>query len=382
MIIVHLQPKKETPILNGHPWVFAGAIDKVDGAHPRQLCRVVSSQGLFVCQGFYNPYSQIAVRVLSLGKETIGQDFLARRIKQAIAMRRRIVPADTTCYRLVNAEGDGLPGLIADIYGDILVLQFLCLGMAQFLDDVVAILKECFPGHIIHERSDVKSRKAEGLSPQSGPLSGVLPEDDIEVRENGILLAVDVKTGERTGYPMDHRVNRDKLMRVAHDKTVLDLFAYSGGFALNALKGGARAAVSVDLSSPAQSLVKRNRELNGVSPLVWRHVKEDVLSYLNREEEFFDIVVCDMPPFAKPEEYTKVNTLAMARLKPGGLLFTAASYATRFGGPELLKAVNRAALANKRHAAVVEPLYQSPDYPFLSAHPEGVHMHGYMVYVA
>ncbi len=382
MIIVHLQPKKETPILNGHPWVFAGAIDKVDGAHPRQICRVVNSQGHFVCQGFYNPYSQIAVRVLSLGKETIGRDFLAQRIKQAVAMRRAIVRSDTTCYRLVNAEGDGLPGLIADIYGDVLVLQLLCLGMAQFLDDVVAIFKECYPGHIIHERSDAKSRKAEGLSPQSGPLSGVLPEDDIEVMENGIRLAVDVKTGERTGYPMDHRVNRAKLMRMANDKTVLDLFAYSGGFALNALTGGARSVISVDSSAPAQSLVKRNRELNGMSPLVWKHVKEDVFSYLNHEEERFDIVVCDMPPFAKAEEYTKVNTLAMARLKPGGLLFTAASYATRFGAAELLKAVNRAALSNSRHAAVVEPLYQSPDYPYLSSHPEGVHLHGFMVYVA
>lgn len=349
---------------------------------PRQVCRVISSQGLFVCQGFYNPYSQIAVRVLSLGKETIGRGFLAQRIKQAVAMRRAIVPPDTTCYRLVNAEGDGLPGLIADIYGDVLVLQFLCLGMAQFMDDVVAIFNECFPQHVIHERSDVKSRKAEGLSPQSGPLSGVLPEDDIEVMENGIRLAVDVKTGERTGYPMDHRVNRAKLMLRAKDKTVLDLFSYSGGFALHALKGGARSVVSVDSSAPAQSLAKRNRELNGVSPLVWKHVKEDVFSYLNREEECFDVVVCDMPPFAKHEEYTKVSTLAMARLKPGGLLFTAASYATRFGALELLKAINRAALSNNRHAAVMEPLYQSPDYPFTSAHPEGVHLHGFLVYVA
>lgn len=382
MIIVRLHEKKDTPLLNGHPWAFAGAIDKVDGADAKQLCRVINSQGHFVCQGFYNPYSPIAVRVLSMGKGQIHQAFLAERIGRAIAMRRKLVPADTTCFRLVNAEGDGLPGLIADIYGTIIVLQFLCLGMAQFQEEIVSIFKGLYPGHIIHERSDAKSRKAEGLSLQSGPLSGILPEGDIEVKENGIPLAVDVKTGERTGLAMDHRVNRDKLMRCAQDKELLDLFSYSGAFALHALKGGARAVVTVDSSAPAQALAKRNRELSGVSPLVWKHEKDDVLSYLNREEQTFDIVVCDPPPFAKTEEYTKVNTLAMARLKPGGLLFTAASYATRFGGAELLKAVNRAALNLNRSAMVVEPLYQSPDYPFMSSHPEGVHMHGYIVYVA
>lgn len=381
MIIVRLQERKETPILNGHPWVFAGAIDKVDGAHDRHLCRVLNAQGHFVCQGFYNPYSQIAVRVLTMGKEKIGPEILRERIQRAAAMRQRVVPADTTCYRLVNAEGDGLPGLVVDRYGAVMVLQFLCLGMQAFKDDVVAILRKLYPDLIMHERSDAKSRKAEGLTSQTGPLVGVLPEGDIEVQEQDIALAVDVKTGDRTGFYMDHRANRDKLRRCAAGKTVLDLFAYSGGFALNALKGGARSVLTVDASAPAQALLKRNMELNGVSPFIWKHAKDDCLNYLNRETETFDIVVCDPPPFAKAEDYTKINTLAMARLKPGGLLFSCASYATRFAETELLKTINRAAMQLKRHAAIIDGLHQAPDYPYLAAHPEGRHMHGFIAYV-
>lgn len=381
MIIVHLQERKETPLLNGHPWVFAGAINKVDGSHEKNLCRVLNAQGHFVCQGFYNPYSQIAVRVLTLGKEKIGKDFFLTRIQRALTMRQRMIPADTTCYRLINAEGDGLPGLVVDIFGPVVVMQFLSLGMDRFKDEITAIIRMLYPGHAIHERSDAKSRKAEGLSPQTGPLAGVLPEGDIEVQELGIRMAVDVKTGDRTGFYMDHRANRSKLRQHAHDKEILDLFSYSGGFALNALKGGARAVVSVDSSAPAQALMKRNLELNGINPFAWRHVREDCLNYLNRETALYDIVICDPPPFAKHEDYTKVNTLAMARLRTGGLLFSSASYAPRFGETELLKAVNRAALNLNRHAVIVDILHQAPDYPYLCAHPEGMHLYGFIIYV-
>lgn len=381
MIIVRLRERKETPLLNGHPWVFSGAIDRVDSSHEKNLCRVLDAKGYFVCQGFYNPYSHIAVRVLTLGKEPIGLDFFQHRIKRAQGMRERIIPENTNCYRLINGEGDDLPGLVVDVYGRILVMQFLCLGTELFKDEITSIFHALYPDHLIHERSDVKSRKAEGLAMHAGPLHGELPEGDIEVMENGIRLAVDIKTGDRTGFYMDHRESRARLRELAREKDVLDLFSYSGGFSLHALAGGAKSVVSVDSSAPAQAILKRTMELNGVSPFVWRHVKDDIFRYLNQETNRYDIVVCDPPPFAKAEEYVKVNTLAMEKVRPGGLLFTCVSYAPKFGGVDLLKTVNKAALTLNRHSRVIAHLSQARDYPFLASHPEGIHLHGFIVYV-
>jgi len=154
MFIVRIKENKEQPILAGHPWIFAGAVDRVDSHSDKYTCRVLDSKGRFVCQGFYNPYSQIAVRVLTLGRDTIDKEMFAGRIDKAILLRQGIIPEATTCYRLINSEGDRLPGLVADRYGKVIVIQFLCLAMEKFRDDIIDLFKSRYPGYAIHERSD------------------------------------------------------------------------------------------------------------------------------------------------------------------------------------------------------------------------------------
>lgn len=382
MQIVRLKQGKEIPILNGHPWVFSGAIDRVqDESDESSVCRVLNSKGHFVAQGIYNQSSRIAVRILSLDKQTIDRGFFASRIQAAMDMRKRIIPADTTCFRLINAEGDGLPGLIIDQYGDVFVIQIMCPGMDEVKDLIVDILKGLYPDCIIHERSDMKSRKTEGLPLTSGPLLGNLPDDDIRVKESGINFVVDVCTGDRTGFYLDRRICRQTLMRLAKDRQVLDLFSYSGAFGLYAIKAGARHVVSVDSNAPTQALLKKNMEINRVDPFAWRHIREDAMAFLGANKDKYDIIICDPPPFAsQKEDYVRTNALSLARLSPGGLLFSFASFSPGFSAKDLLMAINEAARKASRKVRVIETLCPSPDFPYLPSHSEGINMHGYIIF--
>ena len=376
MFIIRIKENKEQPILAGHPWIFAGAIDKVDSHSDKYTCRVLDSKGRFVCQGFYNPYSQIAVRVLTLGRDNIDKEMFAKRIDKAILFRKSIIPEATTCYRLINAEGDRLPGLVADRYGNVIVIQFLCMAMEKFRDDIIDLIIARYPGYAIHERSDAKSRKAEGLDMQAGPISGILPEGDLEVLEEGSRIFIDVKTGDRTGYYLEYRPIRSFIRSVSKGKSMLDLFSYTGGFALSACLAGALSVTSVDSSIPAQAILKRNMEANSISSFVWHHQRDDVAAFLSRDTSLYDIVICDPPPFSKPEDYNNIFSLAMSRVKSGGMMLALTSYSSRFGIYELMKATAKAAISCGLTAKVVGKLSQGPDYPYLPSHPEGEHMHG------
>ncbi len=383
MLIIQLKPKKEIPVMKGHPWIFSGAVEKVQGSTDEQsLCRVIDSAGKFICQGMYSPFSQIAVRVLSLAKDTINAEFFRKRILHAIEMRKGIIPENTTCYRLIHAEGDGIPGLVVDIYNNVLVMQFLCAGIEEFKPDIVEIFHKIYPGAMIHERSDVKSRNSEGLRPLSGPLYGELKNGEIEVRENGHTFVVDVLTGEKTGFYLDHRRNRERLQSMARDKDVLDLFCYTGAFSVYALQGGAKSVISVDNSSPAQALLKKNMEINQIKPFAWKHVRDDVYRFLADDRGMYDLVVCDPPSFIREfEEYTKINALALTRVKSGGLLFSMALQHSQFNSTDLLKAINWASDKAFRNVRILEPLYQGPDFPVRPSHLQGVHQCGYIVHV-
>ncbi len=379
MFIVRIKENKEQPILAGHPWIFAGAVDKVDSHSDKYVCRVLDSTGRFVCQGFYNPYSQIAVRVITLGRDNIDKEMFEGRIDKAITFRKQTITGATTCYRIINSEGDRLPGLVADRYGDVIVLQFLCMAMEKFRDDIIDIFKSRFPGHTIHERSDAKSRKAEGLDMQSGPISGTLPEGDLEVLEEGSRFFIDVKTGDRTGFYLEYRPIRSLLRSISKDKSVLDLFSYTGGFSLSASLSGASTVTSVDNSISAQSILKRNMEANSISSFVWHHQREDVSAFLSRESSQYDIVISDPPPFSRPEDYNNIFSQAMRRVKPGGVMLALTSYSPRFGIYELMKAISRAAGSCGLTARITGKLSQGPDYPYLPSHPEGEHVHGLIV---
>jgi len=384
MLIIQLKQNKEFPVMKGHPWVFSGAVDNVQGSPDEKpgLCRVIDSSGKFVCQGFYSPFSQIAVRVLTCTKEHVDREFLRRRITRCIELRKKIINGNTTCFRLVHSEGDGIPGLIVDIYNDVLVMQFLCAGIEDFKDEVVSIFRDIYPKCMIHERSDIKSRNAEGLRPLSGPLHGELNSGEIKVVENGNPFLVDILTGEKTGFFLDHRHNRERFGSFAAGKDVLDLFSYTGSFSIYAIAGGAKSVVSVDNSSPAQSLLKKNMEINQIKPFVWKHVRDDVSRFLSNERAVYDLIICDPPSFSKDfEEYMKINSLAMARLKPGGILFTTGLLHSQFNSTDMIKAINWASEKASRNARILEPLYQASDFPVLPSHIQGAHLCGYILYV-
>ncbi|HQH99647.1 MAG TPA: class I SAM-dependent rRNA methyltransferase [Deltaproteobacteria bacterium] len=382
MLIVRLKPKKEIPVIKGHPWIFSGAVDKVQGTPEEgSLCRVIDSKGRFVCQGFYSPFSQIAVRVLTRGKETVDRAFFSQRVHQAARLRNSVIPADTTCYRLVHGEGDGIPGLVVDFYEKALVLQSLITGIEEIKSDIVSILEGLFPDFPIHERSDVKARSGEGLRPLSGPLKGSLAEGAIIVHEMGIPFYVDVLTGERTGFYLDHRRNRARLQSMASGKDVLDLFSYTGAYAVHALKGGAKSAVSVDSSSPALALAKRNMEINKITPFVWKIVRDDVLRFLQDDRSRYDIIVCDPPPFVKDiEDFEKILALVFEKLNPSGLIFATTYLGTQYTPLDFYRAVQVSSERASRNVKLIEPLYEGPDFPVLPTHPQGIHLFGHILY--
>lgn len=383
MLIVRLKPRKESPVLGGHPWIYSGAIDKVQGSPDEErLCRVIDAKGHFICQGLYNPISQIAVRVLTLGKETVDRSFYAARIRSAVEMRRRIMDPETSCYRLINSEGDLLPGLVVDFYHDVLVMQIATPGMEELKADLTEILSSQFPSHTIFERSNMRTRGSEGLRPSSGVLLGQVEGADISVTERGTPFLVDIFTGDRTGFYLEHRDIRQRVMSYARDKEVLDLFCYTGAFSICALKGGARSVVSVESSSPAQALLKKNMELHKIKPFVWRHIKEDVFRFLSDDRGSYDLVLCDPPAFNKElDEHLKVLGLAMTRVKPGGLLFSLAPVTSQFSPTDLVRAISRAAQNLSRKARILEPLAQSADFPFLPSHPQGMQLAGFVTYL-
>jgi 23S rRNA (cytosine1962-C5)-methyltransferase len=382
MLIVRLKPKKENPVLNGHPWIFSGAVDKVQGpTEEGSLCRVIDSRGRFVCQGFYSPFSQIAVRVLTRGKETVDRAFFSQRIRQAIRMRESIIPADTTCYRLVYGEGDGIPGLVVDFYENVLVMQFLIMGIDEIKNDIVSIFHEIYPDYAIHERSDMKGRSGEGLRPLSGPLIGSLEENATLVHEMGIPFMVDVLTGDRTGFYLDHRRNRARLQTMAAGKDVLDLFSYTGAYAVHALKGGAKSVVSVDTSSPALALAKRNMEINKITPFVWKIVRDDVFRFLQDDRSRYDIIVCDPPAFVKEiDDLGKVLAMAFEKLNPSGLVFATTYLGPQFTPLDFYRSVQYSSERASRNVKLIEPLYEGPDFPVLPAHPQGINLFGHIVY--
>lgn len=383
MLLVRLKPSKENPALQGHPWIYSGAVDKVQGEpEVDKICRVLNARGQFVCQGTYNPVSQLAVRVLTLGKETIDKNFFQARIRNALALRTRIMPNDTTCYRLINAEGDLMPGLVVDRYNDLLVMQVITPYMEDIKGDLVDILRSELPSCCIFERSDTRTRSNEGFRPETGPLYGKIETKELTVKEHGIEFAVDIFTGDRTGFYLEHKNTRQRIMAYARDREVLDLFSYTGSFSLIALKAGARSVVSVDSSATAQVMLRRNMENHQIRPFTWRHHKDDAARFLGDDKALYDLVLCDAPAFGNEyEEHSKTLQLAMARLRPGGVIFCLAPVTAQFGSMDLLKAIHRSAHGHLRISKVLEPLSQSADFPSLPSHPQGMHQAGFIVYV-
>lgn len=382
---VVMRKGRDERVKAGYPWVFAGEVYELpDPALDGQIIAVEDTRGLFLGLGMVNTKSNILVRLLTRQRETVDREFFKRRLGEAIAYRDRYGRLDAgpeAGYRLVHAEADGLPALIVDRYADTLVCQALALGVAQRLPMLVELLVELLGEtglKTIYERSDVLVRNLEGLAPTTGVLWGEAPRKDLIITEGGGRFQVDVEGGQKTGFFLDQRLNRDRVRELARGR-VLNTFCYSGGFSIAAALGGADEVLSVDISADAIALAEENARLNGVEgKCKWQTANAfDALRELEKANEKFDVVILDPPAFTKNKDsipgairgYKEINLRALRLLNPGGLLVS--SSCSHHISPALfLEIIAGAAADTRRRLRLIELRGPSPDHPVLPASPE------------
>jgi len=385
-----LKRNRARPVLQRHPWIFSGAIERIEGeVADGDVVEVRDAGRNWLARGYLNRRSQIAVRLLTWRQdEPVDRAFWRRRLERAVAARQVLAddPA-TTAYRLVHAESDYLPGLIVDRYGEWLVIQFLTLGAERRRDDLVGLLVSLLDGvRGVYERSDVEVRAKEGLGQRAGPLWGEEPPEMVEVLENGHRFLVDVRQGHKTGFYLDQRGNRAWLSAFCAGAEVLDAFAYTGAFGVYAAADGATGVTLVESSAPALDLARRNFVLNGFEHRSVDYVEGDVFSVLRgyrAQGRRFDIVVLDPPKFARSEReveraaraYKDVNLLAFQLLRPGGVLFTC-SCSGAVPADLFQKIVFGAAVDAEREAQIIGYLAQGADHPVALTFPEGAYLKG------
>lgn len=392
MIRCRLKAGREKSVLRRHPWVFASALagferDPQDG----ETVAVSDASGRFLAWGAVSLASQIRLRLWSWDEhDEIGEAFFRRRIQRALEFRRSLpsLQGSEVC-RLIYAESDGLPGLVADRYGDFLVVQFLSSGAERWREPLTDLLVECIGIPNLYERSDVDVRRLEGLPERTGRLRGAEPPERLQIEEGGMRFWVDLRQGHKTGFYLDQRRNRRRLAQLAADRKTLDCFCYSGGFTVAALKGGARSAMAVDSSASALELAAHNLALNQLPAERGRFVEGDlfqVLRGLRDRGEKFDLLILDPPKFAPTAAqvsraargYKDINLLAFKLLNPGGLLVTFSCS----GGVDLplfQSIVAGAALDADVDARIIEVLTQSEDHPVALNFPESAYLKGLVV---
>lgn len=378
-----LKPKHEQRILDGHLWIYQGNIGRLQGdPAPGDLVDVHSAHGEWLGRGYYNPASQITIRLLTREERPVDRTFFAERIERARAWRQRFLPGATS-YRLVYSEGDFLPGLIVDQYEDVLVAQFLTAGMEARRDEILAALVDVAGPQAIYERSDVASRKYEGLQPKAGLLWGALPPQPMTIVENGLRFAIDVTGGQKTGYFLDQKENRARLAPLVGGARVLDVFCHVGAFAVHALHYGAREVIGIDSSEEAIAVARRNAAINGYGDRARFEVANafDALRELERGGERFDCVILDPPAFAKGRAhvdaarrgYKEVNLRGLKLLEPGGFLVTC-SCSHHMSPGDFFDVVLEAAADARRHLRIVEIRGQAQDHPVLAGVPETAYL--------
>ncbi len=376
-------------MLNGHPWIFSGAIEKIDGdAQSVDIADVLDSKNNWLARGYYNPKSQIRVRLLTWQKETIDGEFFARRLRDALDLRRRHLPAGTTAYRIVNGEGDFLPGLIVDRYAGFLVCQFYTAGMARFRDEILDALRCCESIDGIFERTEGRVGDEEGLEPSVGTIRGDPPPETIEIEEGGHKFLVDIRRGQKTGFFLDQRDNRAFFETISRARSVLNCFAYTGGFSVSAFAGGAKEVVTFDSSKPALELAEQNLERNGFGAAPGELLKGDAFAYLKEIDRQFDAIVLDPPSLAHKRNdidaaaggYKFLNLHALKHLNPGGMLLTF-SCSQHISSDLFQKIVFGAAVDAQRRVSMVKRLGHAIDHPVSLHHPEGEYLKGLAVRV-
>ncbi len=385
---VILKPGREKSVRQRHPWVFSGAIGRVEGdPSPGEVVDVRDAAGSFLARGTFSSRSQIRVRLCTWEEdEMLERPFLARRLERARAGRAAI-EADPaiTAYRLVHAESDGLPGVIVDRYGPFLVLQLLSQGAETWKHDLVALLAEQLSPQGIYERDDAEVRRLEGLPQRCGVLYGEKPPDRIEVYEGGRPFLVDLRRGHKTGAYLDQRENRLRIAPLCAGKEVLDTFTYSGWFAVHAAAAGAAGVLGLDGSAESLALARENAERSTVlEQISWQEGNAfEVLREYRAAGRTWDVLILDPPKFASRKSqvpgatrgYKDINLLGMQLLRPGGLLVTF-SCSGLVSADLFQKVVFGASVDTGRDVQILAHLTQGADHPVLLSFPEGAYLKG------
>lgn len=374
MTKITLRKTRETRVRSGHPWLYASEIERVEGENAAGVAEVYSSKGTFLARALYNPASQIALRILTTHDEPIDADFFARRVRTAWEYRQRF--CDVNSCRAIYAEADFLPGLVVDKFGGVLVVQVLSLGMELWKRELTDILVEVIRPEGIYERNDVPVRRLEGMQETTGLLYGDVP-DRVPMVENGIVYAVDVKHGQKTGFFLDQKENRAAIAPLCPGARVIDMFCHNGSFALNAAKYGAREVTGVDISEEALAVARDNARANGLDANFEAHNCFDLLRALSDQGEKYDLVILDPPAFTKTRQmteralrgYKEINLRGMKLVPDGGFLVSC-SCSQHVDDAAFTAMLNEAARDAKKKLRMVEFRTQAKDHPILPASPE------------
>ncbi|MEC7840135.1 MAG: class I SAM-dependent rRNA methyltransferase [Chlamydiota bacterium] len=382
-----LKKGREKAIQNRHHWIFSGAVHKVQGVNDGDITQVFSHDRVLLGQAYVNSQSKIFARMISFCDED-ALDSVYRNLRQAAAMRKDLIDEESTnCYRVINGEGDHIPGLIVDKYGDYLALQISTLGMDKLKKQVIQQLVEIYAPKGIYEKSMLPSRKEEKLPPEEGVLYGDIP-DMVTVLENGLKYVVDLKKGQKTGMFLDHRNMRKHISGLAHGKKVLNCFSYSGGFSIAAMAGGAVQVDSVDISESAISLAEHNAEINGNDLAKHNFFAEDVFNFLREKTIDYDIVILDPPAFAKKRSdvvracrgYKDINRITLEGMPPSSILLTC-SCSYHVDEQLFRQVVFQSAAEAKREVKIIGKHFLAEDHPINIYHPEGDYLKSFILYV-
>ncbi len=382
-----LKPHREESLLSGHLWIFSGALQQPPHWIPAGgLVDVKSSTGQFVARGYYNPQTDIAIRILTHNvEEAIDASFLRRRIRSALELRGIFDPSQANTYRLLNSEGDGLPGVIVDRYADILVVQIHTAGMVRMRSMLIDVLMEEAAARGLLLRNDSQSRHREGLELEEPVVAAGDVPAQVLVRENGIQFFVDPWQGQKTGLFIDQRDKRAALCKYVRGKRVLNCFSYTGGFSVYAaLTSKETNVTSVDISAPAIEAARQNFTLNGIDVNPHQFLIADVFDYLEQAQhngELFDVVVLDPPAFAKTQSargqalkaYRRLNMLGIQVLRPDGILLTC-SCSGVIGMDDLLGTLSQVSQRLRRPVQLLESYTHSVDHPTNLVMPETAYL--------
>jgi 23S rRNA (cytosine1962-C5)-methyltransferase len=385
---ITLKKGREAALLRGHPWIFSRAIQTVKGnPGAGDIVRLQDYAGKPLALGFFNPNTDIAFRLLSKDCDhDINADFWQRRLQSAIVLRKRVINEQTNAYRLINAEGDGFPGLIVDVYDSALVVSIATAGIEKQKEHILSALISNLEPKCIYEQSEGRSRKLEGLENKKGFIYGSSETGVQQIKENGWKFEVDFIGGQKTGFFLDQRINRERIGALSLNASVLNCFSYTGAFSVYCVAAGAKKIVSLDISKAACAAARKNLQSNGFSPEVHPVIDADVFDYLRETKEKFDLIILDPPAFAKTRHdvqkaasgYKEINMQALKSLNSGGVLATFSC--SNFIEEELFyKIVLGAACDAGANLRILSRLEAGPDHPILLGHSEGRYLKGLLL---